>query len=105
MPDQQNRDQNVLIFMMQLVQQKYGDDVDSNFLVNESNKLYDEFGEALVDYFSGLMSEEQEKEFGRLSDSGAPNNMVLEFLMREIPELDDKIKKVLSLFKDRYINS
>ena len=47
----ENKDQNVLSFMMQLVQEKYSDDSESNFLNQESNRLYDLFGNNLVRYF------------------------------------------------------
>ena len=104
MPDNQQRDQNVLSFMMQLVQQKYGDEVESSFLVEESNKLYDKFGEALVDYFDPIMTEQQHKEFDKLSSEGANNSKVLEFLMREVPDLDTNIKKVLFMFRENYLN-
>jgi hypothetical protein len=104
MQDNQQRDQNVLSFMMQLVQQKYGDEVESSFLVEESNKLYDRFGEALVDYFDPLMNEEQHNEFNRLSTEEGSNSKVLEFLMREVPDLDTNIKKVLYMFKENYLN-
>ncbi|MCA9385464.1 hypothetical protein KC717_02330 [Candidatus Dojkabacteria bacterium] len=99
------KDQNVLSFMMQLVQQKHGDEVEYDFLQTEANKLYDTFGDNLVDYFEPMLTEEQKKQFDSMIDSNAQQDSILEFLMSAIPELDVKIQQVLINFRDSYLSS
>ena len=102
MPNQE-RDQNVLSFMMQLVQQKYGDEVEVDFLTNECVRLYDGFGDALVDFFEPMLTNDQKKQFDKIIDGGADQNGVLEFLMSSIPSLDQKIQQVLAMYRNQYL--
>jgi len=103
MSDQVQKDPNVFSFMMEMVQKKHGDEVSADFLTVEANRLYDGFGDALVDFFEPLMTDEQKHEFDRIVENGGDQNPVLEFLMRSIPSLDDKIKKVLVLYRNTYL--
>ncbi len=107
MNDKPERDQNVLSFMMQLVQQKHGDDIDMDFLNSESEKLYDEFGNALVDYFEPLLNDQQKLQFDKLIDQnrGEDQESVLNFLMGAIPNLDQKIQQVLVMYKNKYLQA
>lgn len=102
--DSQPKDQNVLSFMMQLVQQKHGDEIDANFLTQESDRLYDQFGDALVDYFEPILTNEQKQQFDSLIDNNAEQEQVLEFLMSSISELDVKIQEVLVQFRNKYLS-
>lgn len=99
------RDQNVMSFMMQLIQQKHGDDVDLEFLNSEAERLYDSFGNALVDYFEPLLSDKQKLEFDSLIDQNNGQESILEFLMTAIPNLDQRIQQVLILYRDNYLKS
>lgn len=104
-PQQQPKDQNVLSFMMQLVQQKFGDDIEIEQLNQEANNLYDEFGDRLVEYFEPLLTDEQKDQFNSLIDRGVGQDEILDFLMTSIPDLDVKIQQVLFNFRDNYLAS
>ena len=101
--NQQLKDQNVLTFMMSLVQEKYGDDVDIGFLTSESNRLYDLFGDQLVTYFEPMLSDEQKKSFDQLVNQQSNQDQLLNFLIQAIPDLENKILQVLVAFKTEYL--
>jgi len=97
------KDPNVMTFMMQIVQQKYGNEVESKFLEEEANKLYDEFGDKLVNYFEPMLTEEQRTQFDKLVQEGADQNKLLEFLIASIENLEQKILDILNQFKNDYL--
>ena len=101
--NQQPKDQNVLTFMMSLVQEKYGDDVDMGFLNTESNRLYDLFGDQLVTYFEPMLTDEQKKDFDQLVNQQSNQDQLLNFLIQAIPDLENKILQVLVAFKTEYL--
>ena len=103
--NQQPKDQNVLTFMMSLVQEKYGDDVDMNFLTTESNRLYDIFGDQLVTYFEPMLSEQQKKDFDQLVNQQSNQDQLLNFLIQAIPDLETRILQVLVSFKTEYLKT
>lgn len=103
MPNDQVKDQNVFAFMMQLVQEKHGDEVTAEFLNTESDKLYDTFGNNLVSYFEPMLSEEQRSEFNQLINSGQDQQKMLEFLVSAIPNLEEQILQVLVSFRNEYL--
>lgn len=99
------KDQNVLSFMMQLVQEKYGDEIDIEFLNQESDRLYDMFGNNLVDYFEPMLSEEQKMQFDQLVATSPEQEKLLEFLISNIPNLEQQILQVLVNFRNEYLSS
>jgi hypothetical protein len=101
--DLTQKDPNVMSFMMQVVQEKHGDNVDSKFLEEEASKLYDEFGDKLVSYFEPMLSEEQKTQFDQLVQKGADQNKLLEFLVGAIENLEQKILDTLMQFKNEYM--
>ncbi|MBP9758074.1 hypothetical protein KBD45_00120 [Candidatus Dojkabacteria bacterium] len=103
--DNEQKDQNVLTFMMDLVQQKHGDEVEIDFLNQEADKLYNQFGDMLVSYFEPMLTEEQKMQFDHLIETNAGQDQVLEFLMGSISDLDVKIQQVLLNFRNSYLNS
>lgn len=98
------KDPNVLSFMMQMVQEKHGDSTDSKFLQEESDKLYEEFGDRLVGYFEPMLTDEQKSQFDELVGQGADQEKLLEFLIGAIENLEQKILDVLMQFKTEYLN-
>jgi hypothetical protein len=102
---QQPKDQNVLTFMMSLVQEKYGDEVDIEFLNNESNRLYDIFGDQLVTYFEPMLNDEQKTEFNNLVNQQTQQDQLLAFLVQAIPDLEQRILQVLVGFKTEYLKA
>lgn len=102
--DLTQKDPNVISFMMQIVQEKHGDSVDSKFLEEESSKLYDEFGDRLVGYFEPMLSDEQKTQFDNLVKEGADQNKLLEFLIASIENLEQKILDTLMQFKSEYLS-
>ncbi len=103
--DLSQKDPNVMSFMMQMVQEKQGDNIDSKFLEEESSRLYNEFGDKLVGYFEPMLSDDQKKQFDALVQEGADQNRLLEFLVGAIENLEQKILDVLMRFKNDYIGS
>ncbi|KXK09595.1 MAG: hypothetical protein QY330_02025 [Candidatus Dojkabacteria bacterium] len=97
------KDQNVLSFMMQLVQEKHGDDIDMDFLNQESSRLYDIFGDNLVDYFEPMLTAEQKGEFDKLVEKGAAQDGLLNYLVESIPDLENQILQVLVQFRNDYL--
>lgn len=103
MDQNDNKDQNVLSFMMQLVQEKHGDEVDADFLKTEAERLYLEFGDSLVDYFEPMLSSEKKQEFDGLVESGAQQDSIMSFLLESIPDLEKKIMEVLVEYRTNYL--
>lgn len=101
--DNQSKDQNVLSFMMQLVQEKHGDDTGMEFLNTESERLYNTFGDNLVKYFEPQLSEEQKTKFDELISSAQSQDKMLEFLLDAIPNLEEQIMDVLIKFREDYL--
>lgn len=99
------RDPNVLSFMTQLVQEKFGPNATAEFLDQESARLYELFGDKLVGYFEPLLSEDQKTQFDQLVQSGQQQEQLLNFLVTSIPNLEDQILSVLMQFKTDYINN
>ncbi len=99
------KDQNVLSFMMQLVQERYGDEIEIEFLNQEADRLYDEFGNNLVNYFEPMLSEEQKLSFDQLVATSPDQEKLLEFLITNIPNLEQQIMQVLVDFRTSYLNS
>ncbi len=99
----QNKDQNVLSFMMQLVQEKYGDDTALDFLNQESNRLYDLFGNNLVRYFEPMLNEDQKSQFDKMVKDQTSQEALLAFLIQAIPDLENKIMQVLVAFRNQYL--
>ena len=100
-----NKDQNVLSFMMQLVQEKYGDDIEIDFLNNESNRLYDLFGNNLVSYFEPMLTDEQKGQFDQLVKTQSNQEALLAFLIQAIPDLESRIMQVLVAFRNQYLTT
>lgn len=107
MLDNQNpdevKDQNVLAFMIQLVQEKFSDDVDAEFLNQEANRLYDLFGNNLVSYFEPMLTEEQKQSFDQLVEQASDQDVLLNFLVENIPNLEQQILQVLVAFRANYL--
>ena len=101
--DPNYRDPNVMTFMMQMIQEKHGDSVDSKFLEEEANKLYDDFGDRLVSYFEPMLTDEQRSQFDQLVSGGAEQDKLLEFLVGSIDNLEQKILETLTQFKNEYM--
>jgi hypothetical protein len=97
------KDQNVLSFMMQLVQEKYGDDTDIDFLIQESNRLYELFGSNLVRFFEPMLNESQKEQFDKMVKEQTSQESLLAFLIQAIPDLENKIMQVLISFRNQYL--
>ena len=97
------KDQNVMSFMMQLVQERYGDEMEMDFLSQEADRLYDLFGNNLVNYFEPMLSEEQKQQFDALVASSSEQDKLLECLITNIPNLEQQILQVLVDFRTEYL--
>ena len=100
-----NRDQNVLSFMMQLVQEKHGDDIQIDFLNSESDRLYNIFGDKLVSFFEPQLSEEQKKSFDQMIAANKTQDDLMNFLIESISDLEEQIMQVLVQFREEYLQN
>lgn len=98
------KDPNVYSFMMQLVQEKHGDDVDPEFLNTEAERLYLEFGDNLLGHFEPMLSEEQKAQFDELVGREAPQEDIMVFLTSSISNLEEKILDVLEAYRKNYLS-
>jgi len=104
MMQEQEKDQNVMAFMMQLVQEKFGDDVEVGVLNTESERLYNEFGNNLVSNFEPMLTEDQKMQFDQLVGQNSDQNVLLNFLVEAIPDLEQQILRILVSFRTDYLN-
>jgi hypothetical protein len=98
------KDQNVYSFMMQLVQEKEGDEVDYDYLTEEADRLYDIFGDVLLAYFEPQLSGEQKQQFDQLIENGEDQDILMGYLVENIDDLEAKIIQVLASFRNDYLN-
>ncbi len=98
------RDQNVYSFMLQLVQEKHGDEVDFEFLESESNRLYDVFGDSLLNYFEPQLTEEQKKQFDQLIENNENQDILMNYLIENIKDIEQQIIQVLVAFRTDYVS-
>lgn len=101
----QAKDQNVLSFMMQLIQEKMGDEVSIEVLNAEADKLYFEFGDKLVEYFEPQLNEEQKKKFDEMIQGAKSQDDMMNFLVDNIPDLEEQIMQVLIEFRADYLGN
>jgi hypothetical protein len=99
-----DKDQNVYSFMMQLVQEKLGDDTDYETLTAEADRLYDIFGDVLLAYFEPKLDNEQKQQFDQLIENGEDQDILMSFLVENIDNLESRIIEVLVAFRADYLN-
>jgi len=99
----EERDQNVYSFMMQLVQEKHGDETDAEFLSSESDRLYDLFGDVLLGYFEPQLNPEQKQQFDQLIEANESQDSLMQFLIENIGDLEKQIMQILVNFRTDYI--
>ena len=105
-PAVMQRDPNVMAFMMEAVREKNKDTgVTPEFIQSETERLYDEFGEKLVENFEPMLSDEQIKTFDQVLQNGGTQENLLEFLKGCIPNLEMRIQEFLVTYKTRYLES
>jgi hypothetical protein len=97
------RDQNVLSFMMQLVQEKHGDEIEISFLNQEADRLYNLFGDKLVSFFEPQLTEDQKKQFDELIKDQKAQDEMMNFLVDSIPDLEEQIMQILIEFRESYL--
>lgn len=98
------KDQNVYSFMMQLVQEKHGDDIDAAFLTDEAESLYEIFGDMLLTYFEPQLKEEQKQQFDEMIEMNSDQDDLLSFLIENISDLEDQIVNLLVKFRTDYLS-
>lgn len=103
MDQPQEKDQNVYSFMMQLVQEKHGDEVEISFLNSESDRLYDLFGDVLLTYFEPQLAPEQKQQFDQLIENNENQDTLMQFLIENIGNLEQQIMQILINFRTDYI--
>ena len=104
MDNSEPKDQNVYSFMLQLVQEKFGDEAEVDFLNNEADRIYDLFGEVLLQYFGPLLPKDKTEEFDQLIESGAGDDDLMGFLMEHIDNLEMQIMEILLKFREDYMD-
>jgi hypothetical protein len=97
------KDPNVFSFMIQLVQERYGPTATPEFLEKEADRIYELFGDKLVEYFEPMLSDQQKEQFNQMVSQGQDQESLLNFLVSSIENLETQIMSVLMQFKDDYI--
>lgn len=100
----EDRDPNVYSFMMQLVQEKHGEDVEFSFLEQEAGRLYDIFGEVLLNYFEPQLTPDQKVQFDQLVEAEAEQDQLLNFLIENIGNLEQQIVQILANYRSDYLS-
>ena len=94
-----DKNESVMGFMKQIVQEKYGDTIDANFREQEVNRIYDEFVDKLVNHFKPMVSEKGKEESAKLNGQSVDQNMLLGLLMDSVENLEQKIVSFLKIFR------
>lgn len=97
------KDQNVLSFITQMIQEKHGDDVSLDFLEVEKERLYIEFGEYLLETFEPMLNGSQKQQFSEIVENNSDPDQIQGFLFGSIENLEQKIIEALYEFKDNYL--
>lgn len=103
MDETTEKDPNVYSFMMQLVQEKHGDDSEYDFLQSEASRLYDMFGDVLLSYFEPQLNEEQKVQFDQLIEANEGQDALMNYLVENIGDLEQQIIQVLVSFRTDYL--
>lgn len=97
------RDDRVMNFIKQMVQEKYGSSMSEDNLIKEVEMLYEMFTENLVSYFKPYISEEDSNRLDDLLKKTTDKDTVLAFLMESIENFEQKIVQVLVDFRNSYL--
>lgn len=92
----------VVNFMKQTVIEKYGEEVDKNFLNEETNRIYEDFGDNLFTHFKPMISAEQKVKLDKLLTKTQNQEEVLGFLMESIDNFEQKIIEYLIEYRKAY---
>ncbi len=103
MDDTAEKDANVYSFMMQLVQEKHGDDSEYDYLQSEASRLYNMFGDVLLSYFEPQLNEEQKVQFDQLIEANEGQDSLMNYLVENIGDLEQQIIQVLVSFRTDYL--
>lgn len=105
-PTMMQRDPAIVAYMSDAVREKNkGKQITEDFVQTEANKLYDDFGENLINTFERMLEKEQIDKFNEMLEGGATQNQLLEYTMGCIPNLEKRIEEVLLTFREKYINA
>jgi hypothetical protein len=99
-----DKDPNVYSFLMQLVQEKHGDEIDAQFLQEEADRLYDIFGDLLLTYFEPQLDDQQRAQFDEMVNMNSDQDDLLGFLTENINDLEEQIVALLVKFRQDYIS-
>lgn len=93
----------VVDFMRQTVLSKYGEKVDQNFLEQETNRIYSDFGNNLFSHFKPMIPPEKKIELDKIIDESKDQDVVMAFLMESIENFEQKIIQYLVEYRNTYI--
>lgn len=97
------RDDRVMNFIMQMVQEKYGSSMSEGNLTKETEMLYEMFTENLVSYFKPYISEGDSNKLNDLLKKPTDKDTLLAFLMESVDNFEQKIVQVLVDFRNSYL--
>lgn len=101
----EEKDQNVYNFLVQIIQEKHGNNIPWEQVTAEADRLYDELGDLLVNTFEPEMKENQKEEFDKLYAQGYNQDELQMYLLQNIPNLEDRIQQILIDFRQRYLSN
>ena len=97
------KDERVMNFMKQIIQEKHGSNKEGDFLNQEAIRLYGKFTEQLISYFKQFISKDHEEKLDKLVGQSADQDVILAFLMESIDNFEAKIVWVLMNFRNDYL--
>ena len=101
----EQKDQNVYNFLVQIIQEKRGNNLPWDQITTEADSLYEKLGDALVNTFEPEMSNENRDEFNNLVGQGYKQEDLQMYLLQNIPNLENRITQILENFKATYLSS
>ena len=96
------QDSYVQSFLTQMVQERYGDDVELEFIETEVERLHMDLGDKLIKHFEPLLDSSSQAEFERLLGADSDMDTVIQFLFGSIDDLQPKIFDFLDKYKTDY---
>ncbi|MBN1331718.1 hypothetical protein JW978_02405 [Candidatus Dojkabacteria bacterium] len=99
------KDSFIRSFLLQMVQEKHGDEAELEFIEKEVERLSYDLQEKLVAYFEPQMDSTSRAEFERLLNEGEDMNSTGQFLFGAIADLENKTIEFLDKYKSEYLNT
>jgi hypothetical protein len=76
---------------------------DSAFIEQETHRIYEDFGNEILDHFQSLLNSDQNKELEKIIKKTKSQRAVLGYLMESINSFEQKIIEYLMEYRKEYL--